>query len=122
MSSDHVEIHDPFANNNVTDSTSQTTSMDNTVEFRLLMAYSQRRRPRMASEVDIQGQINAPAPQTPEKDEEVKPKKRKKKGVKGVFRMFNCLRPPLENNEPSESASIRPEPEFRCANFTAGEF
>lgn len=116
MSNGHVEIHDPFANNNVTDPTSQTTSMDNTVEFRLLMAYNQKRRPRRAPEVDMRGQINAPAPQTPEKV------KRKKKGVKGVFRMLSCIKPPLVNDESSEPASIRPEPEFRCGSSTAGEF
>lgn len=118
MSNSHVEIHDPFANNNVTDPTSQTTSVDNTVEFRLLLAYNQRRRPRRAPEVDMRGQINAPAPQTPEK---VK-KRKKKKGVKGVFRMLSCIKPSLENDEPSEPASIRPEPEFRCSSSAAGEF
>lgn len=120
MANGHVEIHDPFSNKNVassdTEPTSQPTSMDNTVEFKLLMAYSQRRRPKPR----FQGPMDPPSPQ---KDGEVKTeRKRKRKGVKGVFRMFNCIKPPIKNDEPSEPASTGSEPEFRCGTLTVGEF
>lgn len=124
MANGHVEIHDPFSNNNVASSdnepTSQTTSMDDTVEFRLLMAYSQRRRPRTVPNVRFSGQMDPPSPQ---KDGEVKTeRKRKRKGVKGVFRMFNCIKPPIKKDEPPEPASTGSEPELRVGTFTIGEF
>lgn len=124
MANGHVEIHDPFSNNNVASSdtqpTSQTTSMDDTVEFKLLMAYSQRRRPQAVPNVRFSGQMDPPSPQ---KDGEVKTeRKRKRKGVKGVFRMLNCVKPKIKNEELSEPASAEPEPESRCGTFTMGEF
>lgn len=126
MANGHVEIHDPFSNNDVASSdpepTSQTTSMEDTVEFRLLMAYSQRRRPkpRLVPNVRLQGQMDPPSPQ---KDgEEKTERKRKRKGVKGVFRMFNCIKPQTKHHEPPEPASTGSEPEFRCGTLTLGEF
>ncbi|XP_011611531.2 apoptosis facilitator Bcl-2-like protein 14 [Takifugu rubripes] len=120
MANDHVEIHDPFSNNNVassdTEPTSQAASMDDTVEFRLLMAYSQRRRPRAAPSVRFSSPMDPPSPQ---KDGEVKTeRKRKRKGMKRVFKMFNCIKPPIKNDEPSELAPTGSEPEFRCRTFT----
>lgn len=122
MANGHVEIHDPLSNNNNvassdTQPASQTTSMDDTVEFRLLMVYSQRRRPSAAPNAGFSGQMDPPSPQ---KDGEVKTeRKRKRKGVKGVFRMFNCIKPPIKTDELSGPASTGSEPEFRCA---MGEF
>ncbi|TNM91553.1 hypothetical protein fugu_019933 [Takifugu bimaculatus] len=120
MANDHVEIHDPFSNNNVassdTEPTSPTTSMDDTVEFRLLMAYSQRRRPRAAPSVRCSGPMDPPSPQ---KDGEVKTeRKRKRKGMKRVFKMFNCIKPPIKNDEPSELAPTGSECEIRSGAFT----
>lgn len=127
MANGHVEIHDPFANNNVassnTDPTSQTASIDDTVEFRLLMVYAQRRRPTMVPEIDGPGQTDPPL-QTTENDKEEKKKKKKKKrkGAKGMLRMFNCIKPSVKSEELSEPASDAPEPEFRCGAIETGEF
>lgn len=126
MANGHVEIHDPLAKNNVAssdaDPTSQTTSMDDTVEFRLLMAYSQRRRPRTQPKVNFCGQMDPPSPQ---EDREVKmevKRNRNRKGVKGVLRLFTCIKPRVKNDEPSEPASVGSAPEFRCGTFSDGEF
>lgn len=124
MANGHVEIHDPFSNNNVaspdTEPTLETTSMDDTVEFKLLMAYSQRRRPKTVPSVRFSGQTDPPSPQ---RDAEVKTeRKRKRKGVKGVFRMFNCIKPPIKKEEPPEPASAGSEPELRCGTLAFGEF
>lgn len=130
MANGHVEIHDPFSNSDVASSDTQPTShasgMEDTVEFKLLMAYSQRRRPKVVPNVRFSGQMDPPSPQ---RDREGKTEgKRKRKGVKRVFRMFNCIKPPINNDEPepvslgSEPVSAGSEPEFRCGTFTTGEF
>lgn len=119
MANDHVEIHDPFSNNNVassdTEPTSPAASMDDTVEFRLLMAYSQRRRPRAAPSVRFSGPMDPPSPQ---KDGEVKTE-RKRKGIKRVLKMFNCIKPMMMKSELAPTGS---EPEFRCGAVPIGKF
>lgn len=128
MANGHVEIHDPFTNNNLassgTDPTSQTTDMDTTIEFRLLMVYNQRRHPGRVPEVEGQGQAEPPSPKTSEIDMEVKlrgkeekKKKRKRRGMKGVFGMCSCMRPQIKTG-----LSDSEEPNFRSGSFTVGEF
>lgn len=128
-----VEIHDPFDNNMAssnTDPTSQTASMDDTVEFKLLMVYAQRRRPSRAAELDGTRQTDQLLTQTAENDKEAKEedgkkkkkiKKKKSGGGKGMLRMFSCIKPMTKRDEPSEPAPDAPEPEFRCGVFRTGE-
>lgn len=117
MANGHVEIHDPFTNNNVaTDPNSQTADLDTTVEFRLLMVYNQRRHPIRVPDGAIHGQM---APPTPETDMEVKPKpKKKRRGMKSVFGMCSCMRPQMKTVDLSD----REETNFRSGNFPVGEF
>lgn len=121
MANGHVEIHDPFANSN--ELTSPTASMDDSVEFRLLMVYAQRRRPPAAPELDSPGQTDPPSPPTTQNDKGVKEEKKKKKrrGARRVLRMFSCIKPSVKSDEPSEPAPPPPEPEFKCGVVTAGE-
>lgn len=149
MANGHVEIHDPFDNNNMassnTDPTSQTASMDDTVEFKLLMVYAQRRRPSRAAELDSPRQTDPLLTQTAENDKEAKEEDGKKKkkmmrkkksgGGKGMWRMFSCIKPSTKCDEPSEPtlgapkpalgapepALGAPEPEFRCGVLRTGE-
>lgn len=132
MANGHVEIHDPFANNNVAssnaDPTSQTAGMDDTVEFKLLMVYSQRRRlPRKeGGELGSPGQGDTPSTQATENDKEVKEEEKKKKkkkrmGTKGMLKMFSCIKPSVKKDEPSEPASPASEAAFRCAVIEPGE-
>lgn len=132
MANGHVEIHDPFANNNVAsdaDPTSQSTDMDDTVEFKLFMVYSQRRRlPRKKeAELDSPGQTDTPSTQATENDKEVKEqqeekkKKKKRRGTKRMLKMFSCIKPSVKDEEPSEPASPASEAVFRCALIETGE-
>lgn len=127
MANGRVEIHDLLSNNNMaspnTDATSETTSMDDTIEFKLLMVYSQRRRPPTIPEPD--GPRQTLSTQTAENNREVKEenrKKKKKRGAKGLSKMFSCIRPSVKNDEPSEPPSPALEPEFRCGVINTGEF
>lgn len=130
MANGHVEIHDPFANNDVassnTDPTSQTAMVDDSVEFKLLVVYTQRRRPTRAPVNESPGQTHPPSTQTTEngkevKEEEKKKNKKKRRGAKGVLRMFGCVRPSVKSDEPSEAASAALEPEFRFSAVNTGE-
>lgn len=126
-----MEIHDPIANNDLassnSDPTSQTASMDDTVEFKLLMVYSQRRRPDRLPELQGPGETDPPSAQTAESDQEVKEgeekrkKKKKRRGAKGLMKMFSCIKPSMKSYEPSDAASDAPEPEFKCGAILHGE-
>ncbi|XP_026220130.1 apoptosis facilitator Bcl-2-like protein 14 [Anabas testudineus] len=124
MANGHVEIHNPISNhnnlNNSSDcnikSTSDTSDMDDTVEFRILMAYATRRRPKKADTTDnpvvVNGNTdaNGSAPsQTPEKTEptnkrkeEKKKKKENKKGLKRMLSILKCVKPQTEEEEEEE--------------------
>lgn len=130
MANGHVEIPDPFANNNVassnTDPTSQTAMVDDSAEFKLLMAYTQRRRPARAPALESPGQTDPPSTQATEngkevKEEEKEKKKKRRRGAKGVLRMCGCVRQSVKSHEPSEPASAAPEPEFRFSAVNTGE-
>ncbi|XP_039995771.1 apoptosis facilitator Bcl-2-like protein 14 [Xiphias gladius] len=129
MANGRVDIHDIFSNQNDlksgTDgdptSASDTDGMEDTVEFRLMMAYAQRRRPKKDAEspkqdcpVKLNGNADAngtSSPQTPAKtgteltEETTKKKKKKKRrGWKGLL----CIKPQPDDDEPHQ------RPEAQC--------
>lgn len=93
-----MEIHDPFTNHKDCDpkSATDTDGMEDTPEFRLLMAYAQRRRRDTKSPANI-------SPQAPgDTNTEVKGKKKKRsKGWKRVVKLFPCITPQTKQTEPS---------------------
>lgn len=148
MANGHVEIHNPISNhnnlNNSSDcnikSTSDTSDMDDTVEFRILMAYATRRRPKKADTTDspvvVNGNTdaNGSAPsQTPEKTEptnkrkeEKKKKKKNKKGLKRVLSILKCVKPQTEEEEeePQPAVENHHNVDDRCRfrDFKEGEY
>ncbi|XP_078098870.1 uncharacterized protein LOC144512159 isoform X2 [Sander vitreus] len=121
MANGHVEIHDPFSNpNSGLKSTSDTDSMEDTVEFRLLMAYAKRRRPEKESTThDIPTSLrdgtdaNGSSPQTPAMTKKEEKKKKRKKGWKSIF---SCIKPQTEAEEPSPMNANRPDVDDRCGD------
>lgn len=107
MDNEHIEIHDPFKGQNGiihrTDSAKKSVfNSENTedmIEFRILMAYATRRRPKEATET---GHDNPSAPNnnnangTPSVQTEKiteKRKKKKKKLWKRLPKVLTCLKP-----------------------------
>ncbi|XP_070785023.1 apoptosis facilitator Bcl-2-like protein 14 [Enoplosus armatus] len=137
MANGHVEIHDPFTNHlsSSTDcdhkSTSDSDSMEDSVEFRVLMAYAERRRPKKDVEVlPTQDSLSAQnggtnvkgpsSPQTPAKTEkeEKKKKKKKKRGWKRLPGIFSCFKPQAGCDElPRLTITSKPDVEDRCGDF-----
>ncbi|XP_041636258.1 apoptosis facilitator Bcl-2-like protein 14 [Cheilinus undulatus] len=135
MANGHVEIHDPFSNHKDLSSskdcepTSDTESMEGTTEFRVLMAYAERRHSsRQPKEVEKDNKLVAQgglpgSPQQPEKtekeDTEKKIKREKKKKTKKVL---NCLPKILScissQTKPSDLSPTTEEPDvnFRCGD------
>ncbi|KAM9824627.1 uncharacterized protein ACB057_000400 [Neosynchiropus ocellatus] len=111
MANGHVEIHDPFSDSSRRlsktndETTSEKSAMENTVEFRMLMAYTQRRRPANLNE---KGSADFPKSPTGHIDvvdsakqtiEQVKEKKKKKKKKKmRLPNIFKCVKPPKEDH------------------------
>ncbi|KAM6961530.1 uncharacterized protein LKV04_020543 [Tautogolabrus adspersus] len=102
MANGHVEIYDPISNhkdlNGSKDcdpkSTSDTESMEDTTEFRLLMAYAKRRHSKKEEDIKVVAQGGLPAsdsPQTPEKT--TKTVKKKRKGWKRLQSILSCISP-----------------------------
>ncbi|XP_034719766.1 apoptosis facilitator Bcl-2-like protein 14 [Etheostoma cragini] len=130
MANGHVEIHDPFSNPNglhSPKSTSDTDSMEDTVEFRLLMAYAKRRRPQKeASPQDIQTlprggtDANGSSPQTPAMTEK-EAKKRRKKRKKGWKSIFSCIKPQTGEAEPCPMNVNQYDVEDRCGDCRVAE-
>lgn len=130
MANRHVEIHDPISNDsnfkNSTDcdpkSTSDTSDMEDTVEFRILMAYVQRRRPKKParnSPVVPDGitDANGTAPsQTPAKTEQKATNKKKKKGWKRVLHILKCVKPQTEEEEPHPTLVKLHDVDDRCGD------
>lgn len=136
MANGHVEIHDPFSNhNNLTTSssseprsTSDTNGMDDTVEFRLLMAYAKRRRPKRGAAspprhtlVAKMGDLGPSSSQTPaetkkEEEEEGKTqeKKKKKKGGNRLLKILSCIKPKIKDEEVTERVANKPDADDRC--------
>lgn len=106
MDNEHIEIHDPFKGQNGishrTDSTKKSVfnseNIEDMIEFRILMAYATRRRPKEATET---GHDNPSAPNdntangTPSIQTEKIPEKRKKKKKvwKRLPKVLTCLKP-----------------------------
>uniref|UniRef100_UPI0037E99117 apoptosis facilitator Bcl-2-like protein 14 isoform X2 n=1 Tax=Semicossyphus pulcher TaxID=241346 RepID=UPI0037E99117 len=127
MANGHVEIHDLISNHKDCEhtSTSDTDSMEDTQEFRLLMAYAQRRRPKkdtvspaQDSPIKLVGQIGLPAdgsPQVPEAATK-KAQKKKKKGWK--LKILSCISPPKTLEKPEELSRTVEEPDVTGRSCT----
>ena len=119
MADSQIEIHDPFINNperredDEAASSSDTEDMEDTPEFRLLMAYAKRRRGNVES--PGQNGNGAPPPSSPpistQTTDDEKPKKKKKK--KKIWkRFFRCIKPQTRDEEPDQA----PDPEHNATN------
>ncbi|XP_053170143.1 apoptosis facilitator Bcl-2-like protein 14 [Scomber japonicus] len=130
-------IHDPVSNGNGlsqpdSKSDSGTDSMEDTAEFRVLMAYAKRRRqgksvesPKLESPDSLNGGPDSngtSSPQTPVKTEkatpEVEEKKRKKRGglkkLKHITNIFKCVKPQTDDEKPEETAVTENDVDDRC--------
>ncbi|KAM6896179.1 uncharacterized protein PEZ65_021324 isoform 2-T2 [Lycodopsis pacificus] len=126
MANGHVKIHDPFSSmDGTTDPkpTSDSDSMEDTVEFRLLMAYAKRRGPQRKSpqkespsqDVLLSGGLDgkeSSSPQTPDKTEKEKKKKRRMKRWR--LNIFSCIKPQREDKEPRQIHEMLPDCDNRC--------
>ncbi|KAJ0012638.1 hypothetical protein NQD34_016972 [Periophthalmus magnuspinnatus] len=108
MANGHVEIHDPIKGQNgitcSTESKKSTSSLErpeDMPEFRILMAYAQRRRPQTASQENPSTPNgNNPSMQTDEITLEKK-KKKKKSIWKRFPKVLTCLKPQTKEEIPS---------------------
>ncbi|XP_075967760.1 uncharacterized protein LOC142971048 [Anarhichas minor] len=126
MANGHVEIHNPFSSlDGTTDlkPTSDSDSMEDTVELRLLMAYAKRRRPQRESpqkespsqDVLVCGGLDAnelSSPQTTEKEKKKK-KRRMMMMMKGWRNIFSCIKPQGEDKELRKSNEKLPDDDCR---------
>ncbi|KAK2859140.1 hypothetical protein Q5P01_003760 [Channa striata] len=94
--------------------------MEDTVEYRILMAYATRRRPKKHSDeaalpngkTDANGTAPLQTPTTPEKK-----KKKKKKGWKRVANICKCVQPQTEDKEPEQKPAEPSNVQSRCGDF-----
>lgn len=118
MANGDLEIPKPLSNHNnhttsincEPKSTSNTNNMEGTVEFRVMMAYAQRRRPTKDIESPTQEGPGTPdsvappnepsSPQTPAETEKERKKGKKKKALKRLSKIFQCLKPQIQDDEP----------------------
>ena len=150
MENGKVEIHDLFSNQNDlkngtegdTTSTSDADSMQDTVEFRILMAYAKRRRPTEDTELPKQespgaligsGEANGTSStQTPvEMETESTDKKKKKKKKKTMqikkkmrgWKSLLCIRPrPDDDDELNQRPKEQNYISDRCGGFKDGGY
>lgn len=128
-----MEIHDPFSNRMTLEHTSnadpECTSDENgnSVEFRVIMAYAQRRRPNNDTEDGLKvvapmGDLssNGPSLAKTEKEEEKRKKKKKKRG-KSLLKYFGCIKPLIKDEENTTPAAKEPDVEARCGFFIHGQ-
>ncbi|KAM9705677.1 uncharacterized protein ACNS7B_001806 [Menidia menidia] len=122
MANGRVEIHDPMSNDHsrteVPASDPGAESLEDTEEFRILMAYATRRRGDGAPVIPVA----LTAPDTPVKAEKEEPKheneasrkkgekkiKKKKKGWKRLPLIFRCVKPSEDAEEPPSPEDDRP--------------
>lgn len=133
MSDGHVEIHDPFSNHKDHERSTDddTDNMEDTVEFRLLMAYATRRRAKsLTGRADQNGTAaprTPPSPPPPAKTESEEDKKKKKKmkkkkrGWKRLSGFLRCIKPQTRGDEPEQNAAPEPDNVFRCGGLTEDE-
>lgn len=112
MANGRVEIHDPLSHDvpssQDTKPTSDSDGMEDTAEFRVMMAYATRRRPlTLAGDTTTPGGpttgngTHTRAPQTPDKTKAER-KKRKKMGLKHLSKIFSCVKPAVEEEPRTE--------------------
>ncbi|KAM4570167.1 uncharacterized protein PAE49_009373 [Odontesthes bonariensis] len=124
MANGQVEIHDPISNhgsrthvaNSEPKTTSNTDNMEDSVEFRILMAYAKRRRSKKEVEappqrspvalVETNGTTPSPTKtETEEAQDGSRTRGRKsvkKKGWKRLALIFKCVKPQTENEDEQE--------------------
>ncbi|XP_054481031.1 apoptosis facilitator Bcl-2-like protein 14 [Anoplopoma fimbria] len=124
MANGHVEIHNPFSNHNgSTDrnhkSTSDPESMEDTVEFRLLMAYAKRRLPQKESppqDTPSLVSLSLQTPDGPEKEEKKKNKKRRM--IRWRRNILSCIKPKTKDEElPCQMISPSVDVDDRCGDL-----
>lgn len=123
MANGHVEIYDPLANNSsqTPKTSSELEAMADSVEFKLLMAYTKRRRPnstvpspQSSNETATPGGLSSTegpsSPDTPANGKELKKRKKDKKKRRGVKlpKILSCLKPQIKDEEQPEPEEDKP--------------
>lgn len=136
MTNGHIEIYDPIprpagrstGTYHDPESTPDVANMEDTVEFRVLMAYATRRRPntqrslvRESGGDDSDGHVKTPLKTPTQTENKLTEKKNRKKGrrLKLMLSIFSCTRPQTKNEEDDEEEQQKPmepadEVSFRC--------
>lgn len=136
MTNGHIEIYDPIprpagrstGTYHDPESTPDVANMEDTVEFRVLMAYATRRRPntqrslvRESGGDDSDGHVKTPLKTPTQTENKLTEKKNRKKGrrLKRMLSIFSCTRPQTKNEEDDEEEQQKPmepadEVSFRC--------
>lgn len=143
MANGHVEIHDPFSNNDSLKTSSGSDSksssdqdrMDDTVEFRLLMAYAKRRRPASGAaspsgngpdpKQHVLSSGGASSPDTPANGTksattEKKKQKRKSSRVK-LSKLLSCFKPQMKDDEQLQPEPVQHDDNNRCGTIVEGQ-
>lgn len=142
MPNERVEIHDPLANHNGVSAhdlkpASDSRSMEDSAEFRVMMAYARRRRRKTGDrspapdspEVVSNGTaVNATTPsqtlvktETEETEEKKKKKQKKKKKRLNLRTIFRCVNPRTDDDEEPERTHDEPNNvNNRCLSPSAG--
>lgn len=143
MTNGHIEIYDPIprpagrstGTYHDPESTPDVANMEDTVEFRVLMAYATRRRPntqrslvRESGGDDSDGHVKTPLKTPTQTENKLTEKKNRKKGrrLKRMLSIFSCTRPQTKNEEDYEEEQQKPmepadEVSFRCFPATGEE-
>lgn len=146
MTNGHIEIYDPIprpagrstGTYHDPESTPNVANMEDTVEFRVLMAYVTRRRPntqrspvRESGGDDSDGHVKTPLKTPTQTENKLTEKKNRKKGrrLKRMLSIFSCTRPQTKNEEDDEEEEeqqqkpMEPADEvsFRCFPATGEE-
>lgn len=135
MANGHVEIHDPISNNDGLKtssgsdpkSSSDQDRMDDTVEFRLLMAYAKRRRPASGAASPTGNgsdpKRGASSPDTPANGSKSLTTKKKKRKSTGVIlsKVLSCLKPQMNDDEQLRPESVQHDDYNRCSFKVEGE-
>lgn len=123
MANGHVEIYDPLDKN--TSQTPKTSleleAMADSVEFKLLMAYTKRRRPDSAvvlpqcsdDTATLRGLSSTEGPSSPDtpangKDSQNRKKDKKKLRRVKLPKILSCLKPQIKDEEQSEPEENKP--------------
>lgn len=95
---------------------SDTENMEDTVEFRLMMAYAQRRQPQKVDRTKENGSVadQTPSPTQEKTEREEGKKKRRKKTIwRRLKPMLRCVKPQTEEPEPTQTPVDENGPMFR---------